>query len=65
MTNEHDGRCLSDLELDRYNAMQVEELQVARIRGHLETCAECRLRNEALIQAHEQILRRLREGGSA
>jgi hypothetical protein len=65
MTNEQDprresDRCLSDLELDRFHAMQVEEGQASRIRAHLETCAQCRKRDELLIREHEQILQHLR-----
>ena len=56
MTNEHDpsqgnGCCLSDLELDRYHAMQMEEAQAARIQAHLENCAVCRKRDEELFPA--------------
>ena len=60
MAAERKENCLSDLELDRYHAMQMEDAQIARVRAHLQSCATCRQRDDALIQEHDQIIARLR-----
>ena len=45
--------CLTDYDLHRYHARELDEAEEARVREHIATCPTCARRDSDLIAQHE------------
>ncbi|MCH7522538.1 MAG: zf-HC2 domain-containing protein [Chloroflexi bacterium] len=53
-------QCLTDSDLNRYHAGELDEAEEARVREHLAECEQCAQRNAELVARHEEILGRVK-----
>ena len=53
-------QCLSDSDLHRYHAGELDEAEEARIREHLGECEKCAQRDAELVARHEDLLGRVK-----
>jgi len=55
--------CLSDEEIDRFHAFELDDAQRAAIRAHVERCSACAERCDRLRRAHDTWIGRMRSAG--
>ena len=60
MSESQPSRCLSDSNLHRYHARELDEAAEARVREHLAQCEQCARRDSGLVAEHEQLVGRLK-----
>ena len=60
MSDSQPSQCLSESDLHRLHAREVDEAAEARVREHLAQCEHCARRDSGLVAEHEQLLGRLK-----
>ncbi len=55
--------CLSESDLNRYHAGEMDAAQTERVRDHLAACQDCNRRDTSLVAEHEDLLHRVRALG--
>ena len=53
-------KCLTDSDLHRYHAGELDEAEEARVREHLAECEKCAQRDAELVAQHEELLGRVK-----
>ncbi|MFQ5424472.1 MAG: zf-HC2 domain-containing protein, partial [Phycisphaerae bacterium] len=53
--------CLSESNLHRYHAGEIDAAEAQRVRRHLAECAACARRDAEIVAAHEARIRQLRQ----
>ncbi len=60
MSDSQPSQCLSDSDLNRYHAGELDEAEEARVREHLAECQKCAQRDAELVAQHEDLLGRVK-----
>ena len=57
--------CLSDSDLHRYHAKELDQAEEARVREHLAGCEKCAQRDAELVAEHEELVRQIKVVGAS